>query len=56
MKTQKHHLERQMQHSHDLMICRLKKQQKKQDKVAYIVGVVVVSAWLLLVAICFITA
>ncbi len=52
MKTQKSHSERQMQHSHDLAMHRLKVADKKSEKVAMIVGVWVVVAWVILVFVC----
>lgn len=52
MKTYKTRMERQLQHSHDIMVHRINIREKARAKVAMLVGVGIVAAWLLLVAVC----
>ena len=51
MKTQKSHLERQMQHSHDLAMARLNEKNKQFETVGKWVWVIVTTVWVLMITV-----
>ncbi len=54
MKTQRKHFERQLIHSHELMVRRIKKANETETMKAYIVGIGIIAAWLILVGVCYV--
>lgn len=53
MKTQKNHLERQLQHSHDLAMHRLHEQEHKYERKMYKYAAIGTGIWLLLAFVCY---
>lgn len=54
MKTQTRHLDRQLQHSHELMCSRRNKLDRARTKLAYIVGGLIIGGWLFFVGACYV--